>query len=139
MPTFVRRVSVTLGPNWTPCAVPPSVLLLTEDSDVRAVIARVLRREGYSVMAAAHTGHAILVSTQRSAFDVLIVEQRLADGHARAVVERLQEWNPNVRTLRLCDAGTSGPTALVRPFTADSLLEKLEALARRTATTRRRA
>ena len=90
-------------------------------------------------MAAAHTGHAILVSTQRSAFDVLIVEQRLADGHARAVVERLQEWNPNVRTLRLCDAGTSGPTALVRPFTADSLLKKLEALARRTATTRRRA
>ena len=83
-------------------------------------------------MAAAHTGHAILVSTQQSAFDVLIVEQRLADGHARAVVERLQEWNPNVRTLRLCDAGTSGPTALVRPFTADSLLKKLEALARRT-------
>ena len=136
MPTFVRRVSVALGPTWTPCAIPPSVLLLTEDAEFQAVLVRVLRSEGYSVMAAAHTGDAILASMQHGVFDVLIIDQHLAEGHARVVAERLQGWNPKVRTLRLCDAGSTDPASLVRPFTADRLLEKLDALARGSSITR---
>jgi CheY-like chemotaxis protein len=129
MVTFVRRVPVPLGPSWTPCAIPPSVLLLTDDSDLRAVAARVLRAAGYSVCAAEHGGHAVLTSMQQGAFDVLIIERRLADGRSRAIVERLRQWNPKVRALLLCDDGGTSPTELVRPFTADDLLEKLRALA----------
>ena len=75
--------------------------------------------EGYSVSAVAHGGHAVLTSMQQAAFDVLIIEQRLADGRSRSIVERLRQWNPKVRALLLCDAGGTSPTDLVRPFTAD--------------------
>jgi DNA-binding response OmpR family regulator len=112
------------------------VLLVTEDSDLRAVVARVLRTEGYSVTAAAHSGHAILASMQHAVFDVLIIERRLADGRSRSIVERLRQWNPKVRTLRLCDSGGTSPTDLVRPFTADHLLARLRALAPRPSTAR---
>ena len=128
MSTFVRRVSVPLGAKWQPCAIPTSVLLLTDDRDLQAVVTRVLRMEGYSVSAVAHGGHAVLTSMQQAAFDVLIIEQRLADGRSRSIDERLRQWNPKVRALLLCDAGGTSPTDLVRPFTADDLLEKLRAL-----------
>jgi CheY-like chemotaxis protein len=129
MMTFVRRVPVPLDASWKPCAIPPSVLLLTDNSDLRAVATRVLRAAGYSVCAAAHGGHAVLTSMQQGAFDVLIIERRLADGRSRVIVERLRQWNPKVRALLLCDDGGTSPTDLVRPFTADDLLEKLRALA----------
>jgi DNA-binding response OmpR family regulator len=129
MVTFVRRVSVRLGPGWEPCAIPPSVLLLTDDSDLRAVATRVMRAAGYSVSAAAHGGQAVLSSMQQGAFDVLIIERRLVDGRSRAIVERLRQWNPKVRALLLCDDGGTSPTELARPFTADDLLEKLRGLA----------
>jgi DNA-binding response OmpR family regulator len=131
MPTFVRRVSIPLGPGWEPCSAPPSVLLVTDDADLRRVTARVLEEAGYLVMAAAHSGHAILASLQQP-FDVLVIEQRLAEGSARSIAQRIQRYNPDVCLIRLCpqtSAATCG-TDLVRPFTAEDLLAALRAVAR---------
>lgn len=131
MPTFVRRVSIPLGAGWEPCSAPPSVLLVTDDADLRHVTARVLEDAGYLVMAAAHSGHAILASLQQP-FDVLVIEHRLAEGSARSIASRIQRYNPDVCIIRLCEEKSAprGETDLVRPFTADDLLTALRAVVR---------
>jgi DNA-binding response OmpR family regulator len=131
MSTFVRRVAVPLGPGWLPCSAPPSVLLVTEDADLRMATTRVLESAGYLVMPAAHSGHAILASLQQP-FDVLVIEQRLAEGNAHSIAERIQRYSPDLSVVRLCatPATVRGPADLVRPFTADDLLASLRAVAR---------
>ena len=135
MPTSVRRVAIPLGPGWEPCSAPPSVLLVTEDSELRSVTTRVLDDAGYLVMAAAHSGHAILASLQQP-FDVLVIEQRLAEGSARSIADRIQRYNRDVCVIRLCadKAGARQETDLVRPFTADDLLAALRAETRTPST-----
>jgi ActR/RegA family two-component response regulator len=102
---------------------------MTEDSDLRVVTARVLRAKGYSVTAAAHSGHAILASLQQAPFDVLVIEQQLAEGSSRSIIDRLQRYNPDLRTVRLYDhvPDAMSATDVVRPFTADDLLNALRA------------
>jgi DNA-binding response OmpR family regulator len=131
MSTFVRRISVRLGPGWQPCSAPPSVLLVTEDRDLRMAAQRVLEAAGYQVMAAAHSGHAILASLQQP-FDALVIEQRLAEGNAGSIAERIQRYNPDLGIVRLCDEASEKqrPGDLVRPFTSDDLLGVLRAVAR---------
>ena len=129
MSTYVRRVSIPLGPGWEPCSAPPSVLLVTDDGDLRGVTARVLEDAGYLVMAATHSGHAILASLQQP-FDVLVIEQRLAEGSARSIASRIQRYNPDVRIIRLCEAAASCDTDIVRPFTSEDLLSALRAVVR---------
>ena len=131
MPTFVRRVSIPLPPGWEPCSAPPSVLLVTEDAELRAVMTRVLEEAGYLVMAASHSGHAILASF-RQPFEVLVIEQRLMEGSARSIAERIQRYNPDLVIIRLCAQAPASPceTDLVRPFTADDLLAALRSVVR---------
>ena len=126
MPTLVRRISVPLAPAWQPCSAPPSVLLVTDDGDLRAAAARVLGSAGYAVTAAAHSGHAILASLQ-SNFDVLLIEQRLAEGSSRSIAGRIQRYNPEIRIIRFCGKATAvrNATDVVRPFTADDLFAAL--------------
>jgi DNA-binding response OmpR family regulator len=107
------------------------VLLVTEDSDLKMVTTRVLEAAGYLVMAAAHSGHAILASLQQP-FDVLVIEQRLVEGSARSIAERIQRYNPDLCIIRLCTHAPADPvdTDLVRPFTAEQLLTALRAVVR---------
>jgi DNA-binding NtrC family response regulator len=129
MSTHLRRVSVPLAPSWQPCSAPPSVLLVTEDADLRAVATRVLEGAGYLVMAAAHSGHAILASLQQP-FDVLVIERRLAEGNSRSIAARIQRYNPDLCVIRLCgdESATIAETDLVRPFDAEDLLGALRAV-----------
>ncbi len=82
-------------------------------------------------MAAAHSGHAILASLQQP-FDVLVIEQRLAEGSSRSIADRIQRYNPDLCVVRLCarDAAATADTDLVRPFTADQLLAALRSVVR---------
>jgi CheY-like chemotaxis protein len=131
MSTLVRRVAIPLAPAWQPCSAPPSVLLVTEDTAFRAVTARVLERAGYSVLAAAHSGHAILASLQQS-FDVLVIEQRLIEGSSRSIADRIQRYSPALSIVRIWSTPPASPgdADLVRPFTADALLAALRTLVR---------
>jgi ActR/RegA family two-component response regulator len=137
MSTLVRRVSIPLGPAWQPCSAPPSVLLVTEDAGFRSVVGRVLEHAGYSVLAASHSGHAILASLQQS-FDVLVIEQRLTEGSSRTIADRIQRYHPDLAIVRLCGAASAavGGVNLVRPFTADDLLTALRSLVRTPAASR---
>ena len=103
------------------------VLFVNADADLRAVVTRVLQRESYEVCAVAHSGHALLMS-RRGAFDVLITELSGPDVSGPALFDVLRRHCPGMTPLYLAHAGTPEGInrVLVRPFTRDDLLLRLE-------------
>ena len=112
-----------------PDGLPPTVLLVTGDDDFRAVTGRVLAREGYRVVAAAHSGHALLASMTSGPIDVLATEMLMDDMSGPALAEQLRRHHPGLHAIYLANPGTAERDGvLVRPFTRDALLARLEAV-----------
>jgi DNA-binding NtrC family response regulator len=115
-------------------AEPPSeagetVLFVSSDADLRAVATRVLTREAYVVLTAAHAGHALLAGLTLDRIDILISDVALDDMPGAALAERLRRHHVGLRSLFMADAGTPKAEGLiVRPFTRDTLLVQLDAL-----------
>jgi DNA-binding NtrC family response regulator len=109
-----------------------SVLFVSQDADLRAVATRVLTRAGCDVRAAAHGGHALLACVERGAFDVLVVEDVLPEGPGAVLAARLRRHCPAMGVVRMCASGAApGPgRAVVRPFTADDLVDAVQTLRR---------
>jgi DNA-binding NtrC family response regulator len=102
-----------------------TVLFVSHDADLRAVAARVLTMAGCRVTTAAHAGHASLACMGRDAFDVVVIEDQMADGSGAAFAGRLRRYCPDVQVVRMCDTRTGGRSndiAVVRPFTAHDLI-----------------
>ena len=100
-----------------------SVLFVSHDADLRAVASRVLMSAGCRVTAAAHSGHATL-ACMTDAFDVLVIERRMADGTSAAVAERFQRHNPQANIVWIGDekTGSAGDLGVARPFDAYDLI-----------------
>jgi len=108
-----------------------SVLFVSHDGDLRAVATRVLERAGLAVTAVAHGGHALLACVERGAFDVLVIEDELPEGAGSRIAARLRRHYPDLHVVRMCDAARPGPgVAVVRPFTADDLIDAVQTLRR---------
>jgi len=108
-----------------------SVLFVSHDGDLRAVAARVLERAGHQVTSVEHGGHALLACVERGAFDVLVIEDELPEGPGSGVAARLRRHCPALHVVRMCDAARPGEgVAVVRPFTADDLIDAVQTLRR---------
>ena len=106
-----------------------AVLLVTNDGDLRDVASRVLRNEGYEVLCAAHGGHALLACMQADVVDVAVIEMSMDDMSGPALAERLRRCNPRLRAIYVAQPGTPEcEGVLVRPFTREDLLAKLESI-----------
>jgi len=109
-----------------------SVLFVSHDADLRAVAGRVLARAGFDVTTVTHGGHALLACVERDGFDALVIENELPEGSGSEIAARLRRHCPSLRVVRMCDAG--GPAgegiAVVRPFTADDLIDAVQTLRR---------
>jgi DNA-binding response OmpR family regulator len=103
------------------------VLFVNADADLRAVVTRVLEREHYRVSAVAHSGHALLLCRTME-FDVLVAELCGPDMSGPALSEQLRRHCPHVATVFLGNPGTPDgvDSLLVRPFTKDDLIERLD-------------
>lgn len=113
------------------CTAEPrtTVLFVTGDADLRAVGARVLEREGYDVVTAAHAGHALLAGLTRGRIDILITEFTLDDMPGSALADALLRHHSDLRSVFMADTGTpSRHGMVVRPFTRDDLLLELNAI-----------
>jgi len=112
-----------------------TVLLVSHDGNLRAAGTRALERRGFRVTAAAHGGHALLAFVERGSFDALVIEHDLPEGPGSVIAERLRRYCPDLRVVRMCDAGAAPGSgiAVVRPFTADDLIDAVQTL--RPATT----
>jgi len=106
-----------------------SVLFVSHDAGLRAVAARVLQRAGLQVTCAAHGGHALLACVEHGSIDVLVIENELPEGPGGAIAARLRRHCPDMDVVRMCDE-TPGPggegIAVVRPFTADDLIDAVQ-------------
>ena len=122
----VRRITI---PMMNADTVEPgrTLLLVTGDADLRAVVSRVLAREGYTVLEAAHSGHALLAGLT-SRIDILISELELDETSGPALAATLRQHHPALRAVFFGDAGTTAADGIiVRPFTRDDLILMLHA------------
>jgi DNA-binding response OmpR family regulator len=102
------------------------ILFVSHDTALCEVGSRVLRHAGFDVTTAAHAGHALLACLRREDFDVLVIENELPDGTSAAIVDRARRHRPALQVVRLCEPITTvvgKGIAVVRPFTADELLD----------------
>ena len=105
-----------------------TLLLVTGDADLRAVTARVLTAGGYTVITAAHSGHALLACLTRR-IDILISELELDEAPGRTLAATLRRHQPRLRAMYFADAGTpAADGVIVRPFTRDDLFLELDAV-----------
>lgn len=123
----VRRVTIPMDFEMVePAETRPTLLLVTGNADLRAVAARVLAREGYHVVIAAHSGHALLACLS-GRIDIMVAELALEDMTGPALAETLRRHQPALRAVYLGDAGTSpAEGVIVRPFTRDDLVLQLD-------------
>jgi DNA-binding response OmpR family regulator len=123
----VNQIALPVAePTTAQCAI---VLFVSADPDLRAVATRVLTREGYVVVTAAHAGHALLAGMTLDRIDILVSEMALDDMPGAALADRLRRHHMELRSLFMANADTPQEDGLlVRPFTRDDLLVQLDAL-----------
>jgi DNA-binding response OmpR family regulator len=103
------------------------ILFVNADADFRAVVTRVLQREGFRVEAAAHSGHALLLC-RTTAFDAVVSELCGPDISGPSLVEQMRRHQPSIAAVYLGTPGSPDGVdhLLVRPFTKDDLVERIE-------------
>jgi DNA-binding NtrC family response regulator len=118
-------------------------ILLVEDEDaVRAVVAEVLKRQGYRVLEAAHPKVACEIFDQcPDAVDLLLTDVVMPDMNGPSLAQRLIAARPDLRVLFISgysgwslplDQSNPNVSFLSKPFQASTLAAKVrEALARR--------
>ena len=128
-PFAPRRVSFPVSLEEAANQMLPGrrVLFVSGDADLRAVVTRVLERENYQVRAVSHSGHAHLLC-RTTTFDVLIAELSGPDVSGPSLAEQLRRLCPGLSVVFLGNPGTPEgvDNVLVRPFTRDDLLGRLQ-------------
>jgi CheY-like chemotaxis protein len=105
-----------------------SVLVVSDDADLRAVARRALERAGWRVATAAHSGHATLACVDGPPMDALVIENEMPEGRGRDIAARLRRYCPGMAVVVMCDGRSVIPAdeiAVVRPFTADDLIDAI--------------
>jgi CheY-like chemotaxis protein len=153
----VRRVRIAIDEGTTAQAQPHtagrSVLIATGDSDFREAADRVLTREGYCVLTAAHSGHAVLACVANTRIDIVVTDLASEEMSGPELADTLRRYHPGLRALFVTDAAAEAgagaaddarinadaaaavPGAaparfgiILRPLTRESLLAGLDAL-----------
>ncbi len=122
----VRRETVAFEPSADPATPVRVALLVTPDTNLREAAGRVLEKDGYRVLRASHSGHAVLACLKAGRVDVAAIELSMDDVSGPALAERLRRQCPDMQTVFFGKSGTPEcEGVLVRPFTRDDLLVKL--------------
>src|SRR6478609_2180908 len=120
-----------------------TVLLVEDDDELRGVLGRGLREEGFSVDSAA-TGANALDAVERSAPDVLVIDIGLPDADGRDLCQALRARGVQTPVLfltardalvdRIAGFDAGGDDYLPKPFALAELVVRLRALLRRAGT-----
>jgi two-component system response regulator MprA len=121
----------------------PKVLVVEDDADLRGVLARGLREDGFGVETVS-TGQQALERVEHLAPDVLVIDIGLPDTDGRDLCQALRARGIGTPVLfltardalvdRLAGFDAGGDDYLVKPFALVELSARLHALARRGGT-----
>jgi two-component system response regulator MprA len=117
-----------------------SVVVVEDDPELRSVVVRVLREEGFAVDGVA-TGRELMGRVGRDLPDALVVDIGLPDSDGRDLCQALRAQGIGVPVLfltardalpdRLAGFNAGGDDYLTKPFSLDELVLRLRALVRR--------
>src|SRR4029077_15034768 len=113
-----------------------TILFVEDDESIRALGARVLRQNGYTVLTARHAAEAIeLGASHRFPIDLLVTDVVMPGLHGPALSESLQRQRRQLRVLFtsgysdelavLSQVRSTGAAFLQKPYTPDSLVRKI--------------
>jgi two-component system, cell cycle sensor histidine kinase and response regulator CckA len=109
-----------------------TILLVEDEGDVRALVSRVLRRNGYQVLKAGNGEEALLVSERHAGpLHLVVTDVVMPDLRGPQLVARLKERQPGLRVMYMSGyssdaAQLSGDAPFMqKPFTADGLVQKV--------------
>jgi PAS domain S-box-containing protein len=116
-----------------------TVLLVEDEEGVRTVIAQVLERYGYAVLATPHGAEALNICTRhRGPVHLLLADVVLAQASGPEVAARLLAFRPQMRVLYMSGYAEdtivnhgivpAGAALLQKPFTPEDLVEKVRAV-----------
>jgi two-component system, OmpR family, response regulator len=116
------------------------VLIVEDDPELRSVLSRSLREEGFEVDTVASGGD-VLARTEKSLPDIFVIDIGLPDADGRDVCQALRARGVQSPVLFLTASGTltdrlsgfhaGGDDYLVKPFAFKELVVRLRALIRR--------
>jgi two-component system response regulator MprA len=117
-----------------------SVSILEDDAQLRDVLVRSLRAEGFEARAAA-TAHQLLESVSTHPPDALVIDIGLPDADGRDVCQALRAQGLNMPVLfltardalsdRLAGFSAGGDDYVTKPFDLEEVIARLQALVRR--------
>jgi two-component system response regulator MprA len=121
----------------------PTVLIVEDDADLRGVLSRGLREEGFDVDVVS-TGHEALERVERTAPDVLVIDIGLPDTDGRDLCQALRARGIQTPVLfltardalvdRVAGFDAGGDDYVAKPFALVEVAARLQALARRGGT-----
>lgn len=116
------------------------VLIIEDDKDVAAYIAKGLSESGY-ITDTAHTGTEGLNMAQSNQYDIIIVDRMLPELDGLSIIQKLREEGNSTPVLILSALGevddrveglaAGGDDYLVKPYAFSELLARVQALTRR--------
>ena len=140
----VETESLTLKISGAVSEPPPNhravtVLLVEDEPTVRNVARRILRHQGFRVLAAESAERALCVSAEhQGAIDLLVTDVIMTGMGGPQLAEQLRTARPGIRTLFMSgysrnqaiphDDPMGGAMFLAKPFTNDSLIAKVSEL-----------
>jgi two-component system response regulator MprA len=121
-------------------SIEPSIMLVEDDDELRAVVARGLREEGFSVEGVA-TGAQLLDRIEGSAPDALVIDIGLPDADGRDLCQAVRARGIQTPVLfltardalvdRIAGFDAGGDDYIAKPFAIVELVARLHALLRR--------
>ncbi|MDB4967790.1 MAG: hypothetical protein JWN44_3479 [Myxococcales bacterium] len=110
-----------------------TILLVEDDDSVREFVGFVLRQQGYDVLAAEHGPRALeIAGAHEGEIDLLISDVVMPQMHGFEVAEAMRRSRPGLRVLHISgypgDAITSDAAFLAKPFSRETLLERVSQL-----------
>jgi two-component system response regulator PilR (NtrC family) len=117
---------------WRPVSAAKSVLVVDDDTAIRAMVRAILVREGFEVEGVSSGNEAIARMNERR-YDAVVLDMMMTNGSGEAVLENLADHRPDVKCVVIMTAGSPAnierievsnvQTKLRKPFDIDELLD----------------